>query len=108
VTSVFIPTKLNGTALLSYQISYDSVSVDASPSYYLNSITDTGIEAALDRGWHVNVPDYEGPLASFTAGLMSGYATLDSVRAALSCREILGLSPNARYAMYCTDILVVR
>jgi hypothetical protein len=48
----------------------------------------------------VNVPDYEGPLASFTAGLMSGYATLDSVRAALSCREMLRLSPNARYAMY--------
>jgi hypothetical protein len=48
----------------------------------------------------VNVPDYEGPLASFTAGLMSGYATLDSVRAALNCGEILGLSPKARYAMY--------
>ena len=100
MTTVFVPTKSNGTALLSYQIAYDSASVDASPSYSLNSVTDTKIEAALGRGWHVNVPDYEGPLASFTAGVMSGYATLDSVRAALSCREILRLSPNARYAMY--------
>jgi hypothetical protein len=83
MTTVFVPTKSNGTALLSYQIAYDSASVDASPSYSLNSVTDTRIEVALGRSWHVNVPDYEGPLASFTAGLMSGHATLDSVRAAL-------------------------
>jgi hypothetical protein len=44
VTTVFVPTKSNGTALLSYQIAYDSASVGASPSYSLNSATDTGLK----------------------------------------------------------------
>lgn len=41
-------------------------------------------------GLFVSVPDYEGPLASFTAGVISGHATIDSVRAVLS----LGLGLN--------------
>lgn len=57
------------------------------------------VTAALGRGWYVNVPDYEGPLASFTAGVMSGHATIDSVRAVLSSG--FGLAPNGtRYAMW--------
>jgi hypothetical protein len=57
------------------------------------------ISAALGRGWMVSVPDYEGPLASFTAGVMSGHATLDSVRAVLSSG--FGLATNGtRYAMW--------
>jgi hypothetical protein len=45
---------------------------------------------ALSLGLFLNVPDYEGPLASFTAGVISGHATLDSIRAVLS----LGLGLN--------------
>ena len=91
-----------GDALLSYQIPYDSADVDSSPSYAVYSGIYSGggsdIPAALGRGWFVSVPDYEGPLASFTAGVMSGHATLDSVRAVLSSG--FGLSANARYAMW--------
>ena len=43
-------------------------------------------------------PTYEGPLASFCAGVQSGHATLDSVRAVLWSG--FGLSSNARYAMW--------
>ena len=32
----------------------------------------------------MNVLDYEGPLASYTAGVQSGHATIDSVRAVLN------------------------
>ena len=46
----------------------------------------------------MNVPDYEGPLASFTAGVQSGHATIDSVRASLDRR--FGLKPDARLAMW--------
>ena len=39
----------------------------------------------------VSVPDYEGPLASYAAGLQAGHATLDSVRAVLQVAGHFGL-----------------
>lgn len=103
VTTLFIPKlgsnstaarAFNQSALLSYQVPYDSADVDASPSY--SSYTAEGasgtvlFDTALNLGLFLNVPDYEGPLASFTAGVISGHATLDSIRAVLS----LGLGLN--------------
>ncbi|KAJ2992463.1 hypothetical protein NUW58_g2160 [Xylaria curta] len=84
----------NQAALLSYQVPYDSVNVDASPSYSLYS-TNAGaiLGTALGLGLFISVPDYEGPLASFTAGVTSGYATIDSVRAVLSLD--LGLNTSS-------------
>lgn len=103
VTTVFVPVT-ESPALLSYQIPYDSAFLDASPSYALytsdgvRSLRD--ISTGLSSGWFVNVPDYEGPLASFTAGVQSGHATIDSIRAAFNANETLGLDVDARYAMW--------
>lgn len=93
ITTVFVPATPaagatgNGSALLSYQIPYDSTFLDASPSYALygsDAASSRGdISTGLSYGWFVNVPDYEGPLASFTAGVQSGHATIDSVRAVM-------------------------
>jgi len=90
----------NGSALLSYQIPYNTADVDYSPSYALYSELQPlpDIPTALGRGWYVNVPDFEGPLASFGAGVEEGHATLDSIRAVLSSG--LGLAPDARLAMW--------
>ncbi|SMR53771.1 unnamed protein product [Zymoseptoria tritici ST99CH_1E4] len=102
VTTLFVPENVtygSSDKLLSYQIPYDSADVNASPSYALYSAGFGDISSALGRGWFVSVPDYEGPLASFTAGVMSGHATLDSVRAVLASG--FGLAPNGtRYAMW--------
>nr|POF26023.1 lipase a [Quercus suber] len=99
VTTLLIPASnisCEKDKLLSYQIPYDSADLDSSPSYSLNSgggySGDSDISQALGRGWFVNVPDYEGPLASFTAGVQSGHATLDSVRAILASKS--GLKKN--------------
>jgi len=56
----------------------------------------------LAKGWFVSVPDYEGPLASFTAGVMSGHAVLDSIRAVqrLGDLTILNLTQDARLALW--------
>lgn len=54
---------------------------------------------ALGMGWYVNIPDYEGPSAAFTAGVLSGHATLDSIRAVLSSGFGLDTS-SAKYAMW--------
>lgn len=84
--------------------SYDSAFLDASPSYALYSSDASSnledISTGLANGWFVNVPDYEGPLASFTAGVLSGHSTIDSIRAAFNAKHILGLAKDARYAMW--------
>ncbi len=97
VTTFYVPSKPNGTALLSYQVPYDSADLDDSPSYsvYSGSISDLRIWGPiLGQGWFLNVPDYEGPLASFTAGVQSGHATIDSVRAVL-LRSKFGIADDA-------------
>ena len=43
------------------------------------------------------MPDYEGPLTSFTSGVQSGHATIDSVRAVL--KSDFGLSNNTTCAL---------
>ncbi|KAH6898059.1 secretory lipase-domain-containing protein [Thelonectria olida] len=100
VTTLFVPELgpnstaqlfFDQSALLSYQVPYDSADVDASPSYSLyTSQAWAPLGTALGLGLFVSVPDYEGPLASFTAGVISGHATIDSIRAVLS----LGLGLN--------------
>ncbi|KAI9661133.1 MAG: hypothetical protein M1821_009460 [Bathelium mastoideum] len=110
VTTILLPTPARtltsneGNSLLSYQIPYNSVDIDGSPSYILSSLDliDLGnIQSALGMGWYVNVPDFEGPLGSFTEGLQSGYATLDSVRSLLSPElEVLGLGPSLRCSLW--------
>ncbi|OJJ42620.1 hypothetical protein ASPZODRAFT_137230 [Penicilliopsis zonata CBS 506.65] len=94
VTTVFVPEEedCENPSLLSYQIPYDSLDVNDSPSYALYSDPPADVGVTLGLGWWVSVPDFEGPLASFTAGVMSGHATLDSVRAVL--RAQIGLEAN--------------
>jgi hypothetical protein len=106
VTTLFLPlSNSTSDALLSYQIPYNSPNIDESPSwaYYAgqnswNSDQFVDIEWALGRGWFVNVPDFEGPLAAFIAGPQEGHATLDSIRAVKSLS--LGLAPEARVALW--------
>lgn len=101
VTTVLIPKKAAATnALLSYQIPYDSAYINASPSYALYQGVDNDIRVALGKGYYVTVPDYEGPLASFTAGHMSGYATLDAVRATLNAAGMYNLPDDSLYATW--------
>ncbi|KAK0714734.1 secretory lipase-domain-containing protein [Lasiosphaeris hirsuta] len=102
VTTLFIPwwqyrcssstPHLCAHALLSYQIPYDTCNVDASPSFGLHVGEPYGeISDALGLGWFVSVPDYEGPLASYAAGLQAGHATLDAVRAVMQVAGVFGL-----------------
>jgi hypothetical protein len=87
VTTLFMPTTLNSTnhtSLLSYQIPYNSASVDGSASYLLYGGGYPDIGVALGQHWAVNVPDFEGPQASFGLGLSEGHAVLDSIRAVQS------------------------
>lgn len=70
--------------LVSYQIPYNSPSVDASPSWTLSTglnSTFPDIAALLEQGWYVSVTDFEGPNATFPVGVAEGHAVLDGLRA---------------------------
>lgn len=104
VTTLFVPKETDGSALLSYQVPYNSADVDGSVSYLLyepvtgENLLYSDIQTALGNGWYVNVPDYNGPLTSFGCGVLEGMATLDSIRAVESAEK--GLSEDASIALW--------
>jgi Secretory lipase len=104
VTTLFVPTS-PVQSLLSYQVPYDSPYINAGPSYAMYSSLSpitvyVDVIFALAKGYFVSVPDYEGPLAAFTAGVNSGHATIDSVRAVLADGHRYGLNrTKAKYAL---------
>ncbi|KAL1898228.1 hypothetical protein Sste5346_003634 [Sporothrix stenoceras] len=91
MTTVFVPTTSAQNAsssrvpLLSYHPPYDTACIDASPGYGLQFGEPYGeIALALKRGWHVSVPDYEGPQASYGANVLAGHVILDAAQAAVT------------------------
>ncbi|KAI9290325.1 putative secretory lipase [Umbelopsis sp. AD052] len=110
VTTVMEPHNPDTTKLLSYQVAEDSAYQGCAPSYVLQAgtgLSDTAsqaelllMDAALDRGWYVSTPDYEGPNSAFTAGIQAGHATLDSIRAVLKSTNVTNVSGNATVAMW--------
>ena len=104
VTTVLLPDGAKPSAsrpLLSYQVAEDSPAPQCAMSYQLlrgagneNIVAQAEIlliDAALQQGWAVSVPDYEGPRSAYVAGTQAGHAVLDGVRAA---RGHLGLRSN--------------
>src|SRR4051794_12365292 len=101
VTTVMVPTAPwtgpGRRPLVSYQVAEDGVGGKCSASYALrtgtqpdsqassgNAQTETAaMRQALDRGWAVAAPDYEGPRSAFLGADIEARETLDGVRAAL-------------------------
>ena len=90
VTTVLVPTSppAGPRRLASYQMYYDSLTLNCAPSYTLQGGNDgpsseaDWITELLQQGWDVNVPDYQGLDSEWAVGPMLGYATLDSIIAA--------------------------
>lgn len=111
VTTIIVPGNANTSIVLSCQFATDAAWANCAPSYTIqlgsspNNGGSGGVEtlfviAALNQGWIVNLPDYEGLQAAFTSGIQAGQATLDSVRAALSSGNLTGISSEAEYQMW--------
>lgn len=89
------------TKVLSYQVATDSCDLDQAPSYIFQTsgfLQGSDVTQALGRGWYVNIPDFQGPQASFTAGIQAGHSTIDSVRATLG--SDFGIDEHARVALW--------
>ncbi|KAK2748957.1 hypothetical protein FQN57_007240 [Myotisia sp. PD_48] len=117
ITSILIPYNADRTKLVSYQVVEDAAFVDCAPSYALQQHSSPGgafgtiiiqselllITAALQKGWIVALPDYEGPTAAFLANWRAGYAILDGIRAALNSAPFTRISPRATITLWGTS-----
>ncbi|CAO1619438.1 unnamed protein product [Sympodiomycopsis kandeliae] len=101
VGTVLVPRKPNQDAgLLSFQNFEDSVSLTCSPSWaYVRNTNGpaqlaANLEApiavgwALQNGYHVVIPDHEGPDSAFIAGHTEGKIVLDGIRAATTAQNL--------------------
>jgi hypothetical protein len=88
VVTVFQPLDASASVparLFSYQTSYDALGAQCDPSYTLRAGTEgeTGfIRDNLAAGYTVVMADYEGEDAAYGVDQLSGYETLDAIRAA--------------------------
>ncbi|QVM11463.1 hypothetical protein D8B26_006111 [Coccidioides posadasii str. Silveira] len=114
VTTVLVPHKADYNKVVSYQVAEDAASINCAPSYALQLKSATGgpfgtivtqaelllMIAALEKGWVVTVPDFEGPKGAFLANVRAGYAVLDGIRATLASTKITGVNCKARVTMW--------
>jgi Secretory lipase len=101
ITTVIVPDNAQNDKLISYQVAEDAAWIGCAPSYELQvTDEDSTIQTLINAGWYVNVPDYEGPNSSFTAGIQAGQATLDSIRASLQSTSITGLQSDSVVSLW--------
>ncbi|KAI5268793.1 secretory lipase-like protein 1 precursor [Aureobasidium subglaciale] len=109
-STIILPQNANFSRLLSYQTAEDAAWDGCAPSYTVRQYSDSNnggslagemliIIAALNEGYVVSIPDYEGPKSAYTSGIQAGQATLDSVRAALASGSITKISSTAEHQM---------
>ncbi|OAA36845.1 Lipase, secreted [Metarhizium rileyi] len=114
VLTVLVPHNADYNKVLSYQVAEDSATINCAPSYAFQFEHDTGpangtsttqtelllVEAALEQGWVVIVPDFLGPQGAFLANALAGHATLDGIRAAINSGSLTGISRNPTVTMW--------
>ncbi|HEX3705649.1 MAG TPA: lipase family protein [Mycobacteriales bacterium] len=98
VTTVLAPQSAwhgsGGRPLVSYQTAEDGVSGKCAPSYQIragasaeptNATAETSeMFAAVEEGWVVTAPDYEGPRSEFLVAKTEAHGVLDAIRATLA------------------------
>lgn len=108
ITTVIKPKNGDPSKVLSYQIAQDSDAITCAPSYRIQwgglnaelQLEMLFVAWALNKGWHVVVPDYEGLKSAFSAGHQAGHAVLDSVKAALGSGDTTGIKSDAEVAFF--------
>lgn len=110
LSTIIEPYNSDPTKLVSYQIAEDASFTNCAPSYSIQygALMDTLIaqvemffmQMALNEGWWIVVPDYEGVKLSFTAGRVAAHSVLDSIRGTLSTANATGLHDDPQIVMW--------
>ncbi|TVY22782.1 Lipase A [Lachnellula hyalina] len=109
MTTLLIPLNADPAKLLSYQIAEDSAFQSCAPSFALQKMSASNvtssielafIEAALNKGWYVVTPDFEGPKSAYVAGPQAGHAVLDSLRAVMQSTAFSNITEEPRTALW--------
>jgi hypothetical protein len=114
VLTVLVPHNADYTKLLSYQVAEDAPTFNCAPSYAFQLSSATGgllgtiitqaelilVQSALEQGWVVIVPDFQGPNGAFLANKLAGQAILDGVRAAIQSSDMTGISTRPTIALW--------
>ncbi|CAH2354042.1 putative lipase 1 [[Candida] railenensis] len=104
VSTIIEPFNADPNKLVAYNIAEDASALKCAPSYSIQYGADMGtifaqlemyfIQMALNEGWWIVVPDYEGKNSAFTAGRKAGKSVLDSIRGTLNSVELTGLNAD--------------
>ncbi|CAH2354043.1 putative lipase 5 [[Candida] railenensis] len=110
VSTIIEPFNADPSKLVTYNIAEDASAENCAPSYSLQyganmdtliaQIEMYFIQMALNEGWWVLVPDYEGKNSAFTAGRKAGKSVLDSIRGALNSVDFTGLDADPDIVMW--------
>lgn len=111
VTTLIQPHNADPKKVISYHFAQDSSTSIYAPSFVMQfgSVLVNNIlmqcemyliTAAMEKGYYIVAPDYEGPRSAFTVGRTSGHATLDSLRAILTSTNVTGLHADAKVCLW--------
>lgn len=110
VITIFEPYNGDNKKLVAYNVAEDAADPNCAPSYafqngggidtVINQVEMFLIQTALDQGYYVVSPDYEGPNAAFGAGVLAGQIVLDSIRAALKSGDKSNIDSEAKVAIW--------
>ncbi|CAN3364792.1 lipase 5 [Diutina catenulata] len=94
VTTLLTPFNGDPSKLVSYNPFIDSSASNCAPSYSIlfgaemqtisTQYEMLFVQLLLNKGYHVVIPDFQGPSNAFILGRQAAYATLDSMRAVLA------------------------
>lgn len=99
VTTIIVPgtpwAGLGERPFVAYTPAIDGLGSDCNPSYELREGSEGELAVAgpmLERGWEVDIPDFEGEDMEYGAGPTAAHVTLDSIRAAYNFKPA-GVGP---------------
>lgn len=113
VLTVAVPYNADYRKVLSYQVAEDAAWINCAPSYALQFgshsklfgtiVTEAElalVDAALQQGWVVIIPDHEGPKGAWLSRVNAGHAILDGMRAAINSADFTGISKDSIFSMW--------
>lgn len=114
VVTVMVPPNADFKSIMSFQLAEDAANINCAPSYSIQMGSETNPKfesgtaqlellimiGALQEGWIVITPDFEGPDASYIDTTLASRAVLDGISATLASGRFTQIQPDSIVTMY--------